>query len=86
MPCCKKGRPLKTEIYENIKSTDDIELMRKRLEKSSEYEAQAQNAETYDPEPEIEDIELLDDRGDPEQASLDEQEIESLLRLLDDGR
>ena len=82
----KKGRPLKTEIYENIKSTDDIELMRKRLEKSSEYEAQAQNAETYDPEPEIEDIELLDDRGDPEQASLDEQEIESLLRLLDDGR
>ena len=79
-----KGRPLNTEVYEHIKSTDDIELMSKRAENRAELEALEE--EEYDPEPEIEDMELLDDLSDPEDTPLGEQEIESLLRLLDEGK
>ena len=79
----KKGRPLQTEIYENIKSTDDIELMRRRFDNSSELEMLAQEAETYEPEPEIEDQELLDD--DDGHTTFGEKEMELLLKLLEDS-
>ena len=79
----KKGRPLQTEIYENIKSTDDIELMRRRFDNSSELEMLAQEAESYEPEPEIEDQELLDD--DDGHTTFGEKEMELLLKLLEDS-
>ena len=82
----KKGRPLNTEVYEHIKSTDDIALMQKRIENGSKLDALAQEGETYDPEPEIEDMGLLDDMIDDTHEPLDEQEIASLLKLLDDSK
>ena len=82
----KKGRPLNTEVYEHIKSTDDIALMQKRIENGSKLDALAQEGETYDPEPEIEDMDLLDDMIDDTHEPLDEQEIASLLKLLDDSK
>ena len=80
----KKGRPLKTEIYENIKSTDDIELMRRRLEYHAEHETSDEAADAYEPEPEIEELEPPAEE-EPD-ASLHDQEIESILRLLDNSQ
>ena len=80
----KKGRPLKTEIYENIKSTDDIELMRRRLEYHAEHETSDEAADAYEPEPEIEELEPPEEE-EPD-ASLHDQEIESILRLLDNSQ
>ena len=81
----KKGRPINTEVYEHILSTDDIELTQKRIENVTEHAAASQE-EYYDPEPEIEDAELLDDMTDAEHEALGEQEIATLLKLLDDGK
>ena len=81
----KKGRPINTEVYEHILSTDDIELTQKRIENVTEHAAASQE-EYYDPEPEIEDAELLDDVTDAEHEALGEQEIATLLKLLDDGK
>ena len=72
-------------MYEHILSTDDIELTQKRIENVTEHAAASQE-EYYDPEPEIEDAELLDDMTDAEHEALGEQEIAMLLKLLDDGK
>ena len=80
----KKGRPLKTEIYENIKSTDDIELMRRRLEYQAEHDSLDADADAYDPEPEIEELEPPEE--DLPEASQDADQIESILRLLDNSQ
>lgn len=65
-----KDRPQETEIYRNIRSTDDIELAQKMAEFSAEHAAfDEDDFDAYEEEPEIEDLE--------------EEEIEAYLERLE---
>lgn len=67
----ERGRPQQTEIYAKIRTTDDIELAQKALEFEAEHAAFFDDAETYEDEPEIED--------------LDEAETERYIERLEDS-
>ena len=82
----KKGRPLQTEIYENIKSTQDIVLMQQHYDSAAEQEL-SEEAEDTATEPDNGEQELLKDVGSSDdEASLEESEIDSILRLLEEGK
>ena len=67
----EKGRPLQTEVYEKIYSTDDLTLAQKRAEVEAEQAAFAEDeTEAYEMSPEIED--------------LDETALEHYLEQLDE--
>ncbi len=70
----KKGYPQLTAIYSKIQSTDDIALARKMAEFVAEHpDFEQNNFETYEEEPEIIDLDNLDD-----------EEIERYLAHLED--
>ena len=73
----KKGRPLQTEVYSKIKSTDDIELAQKLGEIAAEQAAfHSDDLEFYDDEPEIEEA-----PEDPDAPT--EERLENLLDRMD---
>ena len=82
----KKGRPLQTEIYSKINSTDDIELAQKLGEIAAEQAAfHADDVDFYDDEPEIE--ELADDIATPEDLDApSEEKLEKFIDNLDQNR
>lgn len=68
----EKGRPQQTEVYSRIRSTDDIELAQKMAEFAAEHSAFFEDdPDTYEDEPEIEDIE--------------EKEMEQYLERIEDN-
>ena len=81
----KKGRPLQTELYAKINSTDDIELAQKLNEIAAEQAAfHADDSDFYDDEPEIED--LADDTDFSSMDDPTEERLEHLLDRLDQNR
>ena len=82
----KKGRPLQTEVYSRINSTDDIELAQKLGEIAAEQAAfHADDFDFYEDEPEIEDL----DDGSPEMPDLvapTEEKLEQMIDRLDQNR
>ena len=77
----KKGRPLQTEIYSKINSTDDIELAQKLGEIAAEQAAfHADDFDFYDDEPEIEEL----DGDSPALSDLDAPTDENLEKFIDD--
>ncbi len=59
----KKGRPLLTEVYAKIQSTDDIEIAQKLAEFAAERVAfHEDDPEVYEDEPEIEDTALSEEK------------------------
>lgn len=88
----KKGRPLQTDVYAHIKSTEDIELAQKLNEIAAEHAAfHADDLDSYEDEPEIEGLSEDTDSLGPDSVGTEQslsvgEQIEQFLNRLENSQ